>query len=74
MKISEKALQKLQSRKGKAALMGALGFSEVWITKVLNTNKSNGPLTTAAALRVIEQETGLPMTEILEEVKEEKAA
>lgn len=70
MKISEKALQNLQSRQAKAALMGVLGFSEVWISKVIKANKPNGPLTTAAALKVIEQETGLKAKEILENVEE----
>jgi hypothetical protein len=70
MKISKKALQNLHSRQAKAALMGVLGFSEVWITKVIKANKPNGPLTTAAAIKVIEQETGMSQEQILEEVSE----
>jgi hypothetical protein len=69
MKLRKKVVKKLQNRKAKAALMGALGFSEVWISKVIDTNKDNGPLTTAAALKVIEIETGLSQMEILEELE-----
>lgn len=50
----------------------ALGFTETWVRGLLAKNKENGPLTTIAAIKVIQQETGLTQSEILE--KSEKTA
>lgn len=46
-----------------------LGFSEVWIDRLIVVNKNNGPLTTAKAIQVYKQETGLSDSDILEEEK-----
>lgn len=69
MKLTKKAIENI-SRTARLKLAIDLGISEVWIGKLLIKNKSNGPLTTAKALQIISEETGLQDHEILEEVKE----
>lgn len=65
MILSAVAIEKIdQQVKLKLAL--ALGFTEYWVVKLLNNNKPNGPLTTATALKVIRECTGLTDIEILE--------
>lgn len=51
----------------KVALAYHLGKTEQWITRLLEQNKNNGLLTTAEAIKVIRQETGLKESEILAE-------
>lgn len=58
----------------RATLAAELNFSPVWMDRLIVVNKSNGPLTTAKALQVYKQETGLTDVEILEEEIEEKEA
>lgn len=66
MKLTNKAIGKF--KKSTCLRLGlALGFTERWITQVVKDNKPNGPLTTAAALKVIREETGLKDSQILEE-------
>lgn len=67
MKLTEKAIAALQSREVVLKLALALGFTEVWIDRLIRKNKENGALTTAKALQVIREETGLSDQEILEE-------
>lgn len=69
MKLSKKAIEKLQDRGAVLALALALGFTEVWIERLINRNKDNGHLTTVKALECIRKETGLTDTEILEETE-----
>jgi hypothetical protein len=66
MILSDIALQKID-QKIKLELAIALGFTEYWVTKLIANNKPNGPLTTATALKVIREETGLEDKEILME-------
>lgn len=66
MKLTEQALSKF-NQTIRLRLGLALGFSERWVIEMHKANKSNGPLTTAAALKVIREETGLEDSEILEE-------
>jgi hypothetical protein len=70
MKLTNKALESINTKRGRLALMTAMDFSEQWVFRVLKANKVNGPLTTATALKVIEQETGLTQEDILENVVE----
>lgn len=66
MKLSKKAIKTILSNRNIILAIGiALNFGERWITILLNANKENGPLTTAAALEVIRKETGLGDQEIL---------
>lgn len=65
MKIRKRIINKIgQSTRLKLAL--ALNCSEQWIARVIDANKINGPLTTAAALKVIREETGLTDEDILD--------
>jgi len=67
MKVSKVAITAItEDRKTLLAVVLALGFTEQWTRRLLEKNKSNGPLTTAKALEVIRQETGLTDEEILE--------
>lgn len=67
MKLTSKAREAINTRQTMLALALALGFTELWINKLISANKDNGPLTTAKSLQVIRQETGLADSEILEE-------
>jgi phage repressor protein C with HTH and peptisase S24 domain len=67
MKLTQRAIDGLSEREAKLKLALALSFTELWINKIIGANKDNGPLTTAKALQVIREETGLSDQEILEE-------
>jgi hypothetical protein len=69
MKLTRKAIKAVDKQDIRLKLALGLGFSEQWIIKVIDSNKQNGPLTTAKALQVIREETGLTDSEILEEEK-----
>jgi len=69
MKLTRKAIRAIKDQAIRLKLALALGFSEQWINRVIDANKANGPLTTAKALKVIREETGLTDSEILEEEK-----
>lgn len=66
MKLSISALTNIDNQTTRLKLALALGFSETWVRGLINKNKDNGPLTTAMALEVIRQETGLTDEQILE--------
>lgn len=67
MKLSKQAIEKLKaSRDSRLRLCSTLGFTEVWVDKLVDKNKVNGPLTTVSAIEAIKEETGLPDSEILE--------
>lgn len=73
MVLTKAALQKISAKEVRLALAIALGFTEQWIIKSIDANKENGPLTTAKALQVIKEETGMSDSEILAEEITEKA-
>lgn len=69
MKLSQRALEIIgakdqQPTRLKLAL--ALGFSERWVERLIESNKPNSSLTTVAALEVITAETGLSQNDVLE--------
>jgi hypothetical protein len=65
MKLSKKALKKINDQRTLSLLSLALGKSEMSIRRYI---KSNAPeLTQASALQVIREETGLADDQILEE-------
>lgn len=70
MKLTQKALTKIDQPDTRLRLALGLSFSETWIRSLIAANKDNGPLTTAKAIQVIKQETGLTDSEILEEETE----
>jgi hypothetical protein len=67
MKLSNKAIRAIDNTPTKLHLALALGFTEIWITRLIKKNKKDGPLTGATAVSVIKRETGLTAKEILEE-------
>lgn len=67
MKLTTKALEAITPRSVVLQLALAFGFTEVWIVKLIEANKPNGPLTTATGLATIKKETGLTDAEILED-------
>jgi hypothetical protein len=67
MKLTPKAIATLDNRRLILALALALGFSELWVRKLIAANKDNGPLTTVKSLQAIREETGLSDQEILED-------
>lgn len=67
MKLSNAVISRLkEDRSFRLLLCGELDFKEQWIDKCIDKNKVNGPLTTAGALKVIREQTGLGDSKILE--------
>lgn len=69
MKLSKHALEALKDRKLRLSMALELKFSEVWIDKLIEQNKENGPLTTVKAVMVFKNETKMKDDQILEEKK-----
>lgn len=67
MVLSKQAIKKIKDREIVLALALALDFTELWINKCIAANKENGPLTTAKAISVIQEKTGMEVSEILVE-------
>lgn len=66
MKLSQKAIEATKQNRGAVLELAlALGFTELWINKLLDQNKENGKLTTATAIKAIHEKTGLSESEIL---------
>lgn len=75
MKLTQHAKEAVKNNKrARARLQLILDKSEYTINRYIQDNEENSMLTTAAALKVIREETGLADTEILEEVEEKAAA
>ena len=55
------------TRPMKLELALALGFSEVWVNKLVGVNKENGPLTTEKSLQILEKTTGLQRDDLIED-------
>jgi hypothetical protein len=67
MKLTLKAIDAIKNNKRvRARLQLELDKSEFTINRYIADNDSNGMLTTAAALKVIREETGLNDSQILE--------
>lgn len=68
MKLKQTIVEQLQKdRIFRAKIGDALGFTDVWIDRLIVANKDNGPLTTIKSILVIREELGLTDLEILEE-------
>lgn len=67
MRITKKALVKINTVDGRIKLASALKCGEQWIIKLIAANKNNGPLTTASALVVFRTETKMKDDQILEQ-------
>lgn len=66
MRLSQKAIDAIDNKTVHSKLALALNFTDTWIRGLIAKNKENSYLTTAKALEVIRQETGLSDEEILE--------
>jgi glutamate dehydrogenase/leucine dehydrogenase len=66
MKIRNRVLNQLKDKRIRRRLAEALDVTDQSIMNYISVNKDNGPLTTAAALLVIHEETELSDEEILE--------
>jgi hypothetical protein len=69
MKLTERAIGLINNRRIILKLALVLDFTELWINKLIAANKEDAALTSATALKVIREETGLTDSEILEEEK-----
>lgn len=69
MRLSDKAIEAINTRAIILRLALELDFTELWVNKLIaaNKDKKNTALTSAAALKVIREETGLSDQEILVE-------
>lgn len=65
MKLSKKAIRKI-NKQTMLKLAIALGFTELWVSRLVKKNKANGPLTTPSALNVLREELGMEDKELLE--------
>lgn len=71
MKLSQTAIRKINDDNKEKALTTrlklalALKVTERWIDKSIKENNYNGPLTKGAALKVIQEQTGLSFDQIL---------
>lgn len=65
MKLSKKAIRKID-KTTMLKLAIVLGFTELWVSRLVKRNKANGPLTTPSALDVLRQATGFTDDQILE--------
>jgi hypothetical protein len=66
MKIRKRILSQLKDKRIRRRLAESLDVTDQSIMNYIGANKDNGPLTTAAALLVIREETELSDEEILE--------
>lgn len=70
MKLNESIIAELKNHKrARARLQLELDKSEYTINRYISENEINGDLTKAAALKVIQEETGLAQDKILEDSK-----
>lgn len=67
MKLTQTALNKLNTTRTRLLVALALGVSERWIIACIKSNENDGLLTKATALKIIKEETGLTDAEILTE-------
>lgn len=66
MRLSKKAIEKIDTMAFRPLLQREFECSEMSVRRWLTDNKHNGPLTTAGALKVIRENTGLTDADILE--------
>lgn len=66
MRLSKKAIRKISNRKSALKIALAVNYGEQWVRNLIAKNQDNGPLTMAAAIKAISEDTGLSQNEILE--------
>jgi phage repressor protein C with HTH and peptisase S24 domain len=67
MRLSQKALQQINTTQVRLRLAMQFDCTERWISQLIKENQSDGDLTKASALQIIREQTGLTDAEILEE-------
>lgn len=73
MKLTKKALLKIDNRDTRLKLALALKVSERWISKCIETNEEDSILTKAIAISKIMEETGLTHDQIITKATEVSA-
>lgn len=66
MTLTQTALDKIKNQDVRRELSGELKCTDQTISRYIKLNENNGPLTTAGAIKVIRDMTGLVDGEILE--------
>jgi uncharacterized protein YacL (UPF0231 family) len=74
MRLSQIALQKINTGQVRLRLAMQFDCTERWISQLIKENLNDGDLTKASALEIIRTQTGLTDTEILEQVSTEATA
>lgn len=67
MVLTQTVLEKINTVSTRIKIAGAMGVGEQTIINNIKWNKDDGPLTKATALKIISQETGLSIDQILTE-------
>jgi len=67
MRLSQKALQQINTTQVRLRLAMQFNCTERWISQLIKENQSDGDLTKASAMQIIREQTGLTDAEILEE-------
>lgn len=67
MRLSQKALQQINTTQVRLRLAMQFDCTERWISQLIKENQSDGDLTKASAMQIIREQTGLSDAEILEE-------
>ncbi len=67
MRLSQIALQKINTGQVRLRLAMQFDCTERWISQLIKENLNDGDLTKASALQIIREQTGLSDGEILEE-------
>jgi hypothetical protein len=65
MRLTEQAIKAINNKSIRPLLALTLGKSEMSIIRYIGANEENGMLTTAAALKVVTEQTGLKLEKIL---------
>jgi hypothetical protein len=75
MKLSKKAIQRLrENKKARGRIALAFDKTDFSVIRWIKENSANSMLTTAAAMQIIREETGLTDEQILEETETEVRA
>jgi hypothetical protein len=67
MRLTQKALQQINTTQVRLRLAMQFNCTERWISQLIKDNQSDGDLTKASAMGIIREHTGLTDMEILEQ-------
>jgi hypothetical protein len=74
MKLTRRAIKNINNLETRLKLAMFFKVTERRISQMIKDNKNDGQFTTASALKLIRELTGLDDSQILEETKTEKSA